>query len=90
MRRGDALMRNAHLAQAWNFHHGDRKGDARLEARIRAYELAAKMQLSTPEAFDVAGETEAALGCQRAARRASNLADASARTCSLDSLSNNS
>src|SRR5438046_5697125 len=34
-------------------------GDARLEARIQAYELAAKMQLSAPEAFDVTGETEA-------------------------------
>src|SRR5207249_6873580 len=33
--------------------------DARLEARIRAYELAAKMQLSAPEAFDVSGESEA-------------------------------
>ncbi len=32
--------------------------DARLEARIRAYELAAKMQLSAPEAFDLGGETE--------------------------------
>src|SRR6266536_573412 len=34
-------------------------GDARLEARIQAYELAAKMQLSAPEAFDVSGATEA-------------------------------
>jgi hypothetical protein len=33
-------------------------GDSRLEARIRAYELAAKMQLSAPEAFDLKGETE--------------------------------
>src|SRR5438045_3710905 len=33
--------------------------DARLEARIRAYELAAKMQLSAPEAVDVGGESEA-------------------------------
>ncbi|MFY9253998.1 MAG: DUF1501 domain-containing protein [Fuerstiella sp.] len=31
--------------------------DTRLEARIRSYELAAKMQLSAPEAFDVAKET---------------------------------
>jgi hypothetical protein len=35
------------------------EGDSRLEARIRAYELAAKMQLSAPEAFDVASESEA-------------------------------
>jgi hypothetical protein len=34
-------------------------GDSRLEARIQAYELAAKMQLSAPEAFDVASEGEA-------------------------------
>jgi hypothetical protein len=34
-------------------------GDARLEARIRAYELAAKMQLSAPEVFDLSGESEA-------------------------------
>jgi hypothetical protein len=34
-------------------------GDSRLEARIRAYELAAKMQLSAPEAFALDGETEA-------------------------------
>ena len=34
-------------------------GDSRLEARIRAYELAAKMQLSAPEAFDIRSETKA-------------------------------
>ena len=33
-------------------------GDARLEARIEAYELAAKMQLSAPEVFDLARESE--------------------------------
>lgn len=33
--------------------------DPRLEARIRAYELAAKMQLSAPEVFDLTGETQA-------------------------------
>lgn len=33
--------------------------DARLDARIQAYELAAKMQISAPEAFDLAGETQA-------------------------------
>jgi hypothetical protein len=32
--------------------------DQRLEGRIHAYELAAKMQLSAPEAFDISGETE--------------------------------
>jgi hypothetical protein len=34
-------------------------GDSRLEARIHAYELAAKMQLSAPEAFNVGAETDA-------------------------------
>ncbi len=34
-------------------------GDSRLEARIASYELAAKMQLSAPEALDVQNETAA-------------------------------
>ena len=33
--------------------------DSRLEARIRSYELAAKMQLSAPEAFDLSRESAA-------------------------------
>jgi Protein of unknown function (DUF1501) len=33
--------------------------DPRLEARIRAYELAAKMQLSAPEVFDLSRESQA-------------------------------
>ncbi len=50
---GLALLRklnHAHLAA--------NNADSRLEARIQAYELAAKMQLSAPEAFNVANETE--------------------------------
>lgn len=35
------------------------EGDSRLEARIRAYELAAKLQLSAPEAFDLSSESAA-------------------------------
>ncbi len=35
-----------------------RPGDSRLDARIRAYELAAAMQLSAPEALDISGEPE--------------------------------
>ncbi|MBP89314.1 MAG: sulfatase [Planctomycetaceae bacterium] len=35
-----------------------REGDGRLEARIRSYELAAKMQLSAPEALDLSKEPE--------------------------------
>jgi Protein of unknown function (DUF1501) len=37
-------------------HAADRPGDERLEARIRSYELAAKMQLAAPEALDVSKE----------------------------------
>ena len=36
-----------------------RDQDSLLDARIRAYELAARMQLSAPEAFDIRGESEA-------------------------------
>ena len=39
-------------------HMAQREGDSRLEARIAGYELAAKMQLSAPEAFDVMREPE--------------------------------
>src|SRR5438093_434556 len=49
------------LALLWRLNHAHfvaNDADARLEARIQAYELAAKMQLSAPEAFDVSGETE--------------------------------
>lgn len=35
-----------------------RPGDSRLEARIRTYELAAKMQLSAPEALDISDEPQ--------------------------------
>lgn len=37
-------------------HQQTREGDSRLEARIRSYELAARMQLSAPEALDLSGE----------------------------------
>ncbi len=39
-------------------HAAEHPGDSRLEARISSYELAAKMQLSAPEAFDVMREPE--------------------------------
>jgi Protein of unknown function (DUF1501) len=39
-------------------HAADNPGDSRLGARIASYELAAKMQLSAPEAFDVMREPE--------------------------------
>lgn len=37
-------------------HLATRPGDSRLEARIRSYELAAKMQLSAPEVLDLSKE----------------------------------
>ncbi len=44
-----------------NRHHLERHpGDSRLEARLSGYELAAKMQLSAPEAFDLTREPESA------------------------------
>jgi hypothetical protein len=38
-------------------HRREHPGDTRLDARIASYELAAKMQLSAPEAFDLSNET---------------------------------
>ena len=40
-------------------HAAQNEGDSRLESRIAAYELAARMQRSAPEALDLAGETPA-------------------------------
>lgn len=37
-------------------HEAERPGDSRLDARIRSYELAAKMQLSAPEVLDISKE----------------------------------
>ncbi|MBM4005326.1 MAG: DUF1501 domain-containing protein [Planctomycetes bacterium] len=44
------------LKQINQQHESRRPGDSRLEARIRAYELAAQMQLSAPEAMDLSRE----------------------------------
>lgn len=46
------------LQQLNRNHRHERAEDTRLEARIRSYELAAKMQLSAPEAFDLSGESQ--------------------------------
>jgi hypothetical protein len=40
-----------------NYSH-QREGDSRLEARLKSYELAARMQLSAPEAFDLSSESD--------------------------------
>jgi len=48
------------LLQKFNRSHlAANAADSRLEARIQAYELAARMQLSAPEAFDAASESDA-------------------------------
>jgi hypothetical protein len=47
------------LLRAMNTEHAAaRPGDSRLDGRIAAYELAAKMQLAAPEALDLSKETE--------------------------------
>ncbi|MEZ6058910.1 MAG: DUF1501 domain-containing protein [Planctomycetaceae bacterium] len=46
------------ILQSLNRRYADRHpDDSRLEARIRSYELAARMQLSAPEAFDLSQES---------------------------------
>lgn len=48
------------LLQRFNREHRDRHpADTRLDARIASYEMAARMQISAPEAFDLSRETEA-------------------------------
>lgn len=46
------------LAQLNRGYQQSRPGDSRLDARIASYELAAKMQLSAPEALDITQEPE--------------------------------
>jgi len=46
------------LARLNREHAETREGDARLDARIRSYELAARMQLAAPEAMDISQEPE--------------------------------
>jgi len=47
------------LEQINRRHASQRDGDSRLDARIASYELAARLQLSAPEALDLSGESEA-------------------------------
>jgi hypothetical protein len=46
------------LATLNGAHAAERPGDSRLDARIASYELAARLQLSAPEALDLKGESE--------------------------------
>jgi hypothetical protein len=60
--RPDAEARGLDLLTALNrAHAAEHPGDPRLEARIRSYELAARMQLAAPEALDLSKEPPAVL-----------------------------
>jgi hypothetical protein len=50
---------HALLAEMNRAHAGEWAGDSRLEARIKSYELAARMQATAPEVLDVSKETQA-------------------------------
>jgi hypothetical protein len=54
-RQGDADLL-ATLEKLNRRHEEQRPGDSRLDARIRSYELAARMQLSAPEVLDLSKE----------------------------------
>ena len=49
---------HAVLAKINHEHAATRESDARLDARIRSYELAARMQLAAPEAMDISKEPD--------------------------------
>lgn len=54
-----AETKTLHFLQALNRQHqAHRMGDTELEARISAYEMAARLQLSAPEVMDLRGESE--------------------------------
>jgi hypothetical protein len=47
------------LGRLNRMHVAAQEGESELEARIRSYELAFRMQVSAPEVFDLSGESEA-------------------------------
>jgi len=47
------------VLRALNSRHAETRGDSLLEARIASYELAARLQLSAPEAVDLTKESQA-------------------------------
>jgi len=58
--RGDTEQAGRNFLNTLNRAHAEsRAGNSELEARIGAYELAARLQLSAPEATDLRGETDA-------------------------------
>ncbi len=54
---GDAGL--AFLRKLNQEHRKSRRGNSQLEARIKAYEMAARLQLTAPEVTDLQGESEA-------------------------------
>ena len=57
--RGDTEQTSRDFLQTLNrTHAAERAGNTELEARIAAYELAARLQLSAPEVTDLRGETD--------------------------------
>lgn len=61
--QGAAEKVSRNFLQALNHSHAQaRPGNTELEARIAAYELAARLQLSAPEVTDLHGETDATRG----------------------------
>ncbi|MBM3875120.1 MAG: DUF1501 domain-containing protein [Verrucomicrobia bacterium] len=66
-KKGDFITRDSEaaaqsvLAKLNRDHAATREGDGRLDARIRSYELAARMQLAAPEALDISKEPDAML-----------------------------
>ena len=63
-KQGTFITRDSHregvelINQLGRAHAESRDDDPRLEARIRSYELAARMQLAAPEALDTSDEPE--------------------------------
>ena len=74
-REGLALLNEVNQS-----HAEQRINDSRLDARIRSYELAAKMQLSAPEAFDISNESQST---QQAYGLGQNETDDFGRRCLL-------
>ena len=56
--RGSEAAAHALMAELNRGHAAARAGDGRLDARIRSYELAARMQLAAPEALDISKEPD--------------------------------
>lgn len=72
----DADRHGLELLANLNRHHlATRADDSRLEARIRSYELAARMQLSAPEAMDLSQEPDHILRMYGVDRRGAEYPD---------------